>query len=127
VTGVLVDTSVWVRHFRRADPVLQSLAAADTLLTHPLVVLELACGSPPAPRERTLADIGALRPAAVATPAEALALVARERLHDSGCGAIDMLLLASTRMTPGAQLWTDDRSLRALAQRLGVAFEPARH
>jgi predicted nucleic acid-binding protein len=127
VTRVLADTSVWVRHFRRADPVLQSLAGTDRLLTHPLIVLELACGTPPAPRERTLLDLRSLQPAVVATIDETLALVEKERLHDTGCGAVDVMLLASTLLTPAALLWTEDRKLLALALRLGVAFSPARH
>jgi predicted nucleic acid-binding protein len=127
VTRVLADTSVWVRHFRRADPVLQSLAGTDRLLTHPLIVLELACGTPPAPRDRTLLDLRSLQPAVVATNGETLALVEKERLHDTGCGAVDVMLLASTLLTPAALLWTEDRKLLALALRVGVAFSPARH
>ena len=44
---VLADTSVWVSHFRHAEPTLQTLLATDQVLCHPLVVLELACGTPP--------------------------------------------------------------------------------
>lgn len=127
MTKVLADTSVWVRHFRRADPNLQSLVSTDRLLSHPLVVLEVACGTPPAPRERTLLDMKLLQQAVVATNDEALALIERERLYNSGCGPVDVVLLASTLLTPLALLWTDDRNLHALALRLGVAFNPAHH
>ncbi len=127
MTRVLADTSVWVRHFRRADSVLQSLVSTDRVLTHPLIVLEVACGTPPAPRERTLSDLMSLQQAVVATSDETLSLIERERLFDSGCGAVDMVLLASTLLTPTALLWTDDRNLHALALRLGVAFSPAHH
>jgi predicted nucleic acid-binding protein len=127
VTSVLADTSVWVRHFRRADPLLQSLVSTDRVLTHPFVMLEVACGTPPAPRERTLSDLMSLRQAVVATSEETFALIERERLFDIGCGAVDMVLLASTLLTPTALLWTDDCNLHALALRLGVAFSPAHH
>jgi predicted nucleic acid-binding protein len=127
VTRVLADTSVWVRHFRRADPNLQSLVSTDRILSHPLVVLEVACGTPPAPRERTLLDMMSLRQAVVATNDEVLALVERERLFDTGCGAVDVALLAPTLLTPLALLWSADRNLHALALRLGVAFNPAHH
>ena len=123
---VLADTSVWVRHFRRADPVLQSLVSADRILTHPLIVLELACGTPPAPRHRTLLDLRALQQAVVATTDETLSLIEKEHLYETGCGAVDMMLLSSTLLTSTALLWTDDRKLNALALRLGVAFRPAR-
>jgi predicted nucleic acid-binding protein len=127
VTLVLVDTSLWVGHFRRANPVLQALLAMDQVLCHPLIVLELACGTPPAPRDRTLGDLRMLRQAVIATIVEALALVEKERLYDSGCGAIDVMLLASVLLTPDARLWTADKSLDALALRLGVACKPSGH
>jgi predicted nucleic acid-binding protein len=125
VTLVLADTSVWVAHFRRANPVLQSLVAMDEVLCHPLIVLEIACGSPPAPRERTIGDFKKLRQAIVATTDEILALIEKQQFHDSGCGAMDMALLASVLLTPDALLWTLDKKLGALAARLGVAFTHA--
>lgn len=127
MTLVLADTSVWVEHFRRANPVLQSLVATDQVLCHPLIVLELACGTPPAPRERTLGDIKQLQQAVVATTDETLALIEKERIYDSGCGAVDVALLASVLLTSDALLWTADKKLDALAVRLGVAYRPVGH
>lgn len=121
MTRVLADTSVWVAHFRDADAALQSLVAMDQLLCHPLILIELACGTPPAPRERTLGDLKKLQQAVIATTDEILALIEREQFHDSGCGAVDMALLASVLLTPDALLWTRDKHLGALAARLGVA------
>jgi predicted nucleic acid-binding protein len=127
VSVVLADTSIWVAHFRHPNPLFQALLAADSILCHPLIVLEIACGTPPAPRQRTVDDLKSLRQAVVATIDEALSLVEDKRLYDSGCGAVDMALLASVLLTPEARLWTTDRSLYALANRLRVAFDPARH
>lgn len=124
MSGVVADTSVWVAHFRRANPQLQALLLHDELLCHPLILLELACGTPPAPRERTLADLQALRHGVVASTEEVLALIERERMQDSGCGAVDACLLASVLLTPGARLWTADRALGALARQAGVEFRP---
>jgi len=125
VSLVLADTSVWVAHFRNANPMLQSLVAMDQVLCHPLIVLELACGTPPAPRERTLGELKKLQQGVVATTDEILSLIEREQFHDSGCGAIDMALLASVLLTPDTLLWTVDKNLDALATRLGVAFSTA--
>jgi predicted nucleic acid-binding protein len=122
---VLADSSVWVAHFRSANRVLQSLLAQDQVLCHPLIVLELACGTPPAPRERTLGHLKKLQQSVAATTDETLALIAREQIKDSGCGAVDMLLLASALLTPDAALWTLDKDLDALAVRVGVAFGAA--
>ena len=102
---------------------LRSLLENDRVVCHPLIVLELACGTPPAPRERTLGDLKLLRQAKVATTDEVLSLIEAERLFDTGCGAVDIALLASVLLTPDARLWTADRNLEALAARVDVAFE----
>lgn len=127
MTRVLVDTSVWIRHFRRADPHLQALLASDRVLCHPLVLLEIACGTPPAPRARTLEDMANLDCTPEATLEEILVLIERERLQDSGCGAIDVSLLASALLANDARLWTDDRALRAQAERLGIGYVVPAH
>jgi hypothetical protein len=50
-----------------------------------------------------------------------------QRLFGLGCGLVDLLLLASTLMTPGAELWTLDKRLCALAERFGVMHRPTLH
>jgi predicted nucleic acid-binding protein len=121
---VLVDTSLWVDHFRRPNAVLAELLALDQVLTHPLVVGELACGTPPEPRLRTLGDMALLLPADQAAPGEVRDFIEREVLFGLGCGLIDLTLLASTLLTPSAQLWTLDKRLASLAARFGVGFAP---
>jgi predicted nucleic acid-binding protein len=127
VNGVLVDTSVWVDHFRRRNNALIALLNADLVLTHPMVLLELSCGTPPQPRAQTLGDIGLLRQTQQATPQEVMDFIERERLYGLGCGLVDMVLLASTLMTPGAQLWTLDKRLAALADRYAVSYSVDLH
>ena len=123
--SVLVDTSVWVDHFRRRNATLVELITLDMALTHPMVVLELACGTPPEPRVRTLDDIDLLLGTQQASLREVRDFIDRERLYGSGCGLVDMVLLASTLMTPGAQLWTLDTRLARLAERFDIAHRPA--
>jgi predicted nucleic acid-binding protein len=127
VNGVLVDTSVWVDHFRRRNNALIVLLEADMVLTHPMVWLELSCGTPPQPRAQTLGDIGLLRQTQQATLQEVMDFVEREHLYGLGCGLVDMVLLASTLMTPGAQLWTLDKRLATLAERFTVMHSAALH
>lgn len=124
--NVLVDTSVWVDHFRRSNAALVQLLLADAALTHPMVILELACGTPPAPRARTLGDIAELALTRQATGAEVRRFIEQERLHGQGCGLVDMMLLTATMITPGARLWTLDLRLSALATRFDVAYLPDR-
>jgi predicted nucleic acid-binding protein len=127
MSGVLVDTSVWVDHFRRRNDVLVNLLTLDMALTHPLVVTELACGTPPAPRTRTLSDIATLPHARQASLVEVRDLIERERLYGLGCGVIDLTLLASTLLTSGSRLWTLDMRLMRLAERFDIAYLTARH
>ena len=119
---VLADTSVWIAHFRKPNPALQTMLSADQVLCHPMVLIEIACGTPPAPRERTLSDLRQLRSASIVNTDETLALIEREQLQDSGCGAIDLLLLGSVLLTSDAVLWTHDKDLQALAARFDILF-----
>ncbi|MDR2189063.1 MAG: PIN domain-containing protein [Azonexus sp.] len=123
---VLVDTSVWVHHFRQNNGVLANLLELDQVLTHPLIIGEIACGAPPN-RKQTLADLHDLRQAQRASVREVMDFIERERLFGTGCGLVDMLLLASTLMTPEAKLWTLDKKLRALAERFQAMYQPALH
>ncbi|RQS60070.1 PIN domain-containing protein [Burkholderia sp. Bp8963] len=123
--SVLVDTSVWVEHFRRPLPALVQLLRVDKVLTHPLVILELTCGTPPEPRARTLGDLALLRQTQLATPGEVADWIERERLYGRGCGAVDCTLLASVVLTPNAWLWTRDRRLAQLAEQFGARYAPA--
>jgi predicted nucleic acid-binding protein len=124
--GVLVDTSVWVDHFRQRNDALMSLLEFDQVMVHPLIVGEIACGTPPH-RTRTLADLQGLQPTQQPGVQEVIDFIERERLFGLGCGWVDMLLLASTLMTPGAQLWTLDKRLGAMAARFGVLYRRALH
>lgn len=124
---VLIDTSVWVDHFLHRYAPLVGLLSLDLALAHPMVVAELACGTPPAPRARTLADIAALPMAKQASLDEIRELIEREQLYGLGCGLVDLALLSSTLLTPGSRLWTRDKRLDKLAARFAVSYGPALH
>ena len=125
--NVLVDTSVWVAHFRHLNNALVDLIERDRVLGHPMVLAEIACGTPPAPREQTLGDMALLGQAHLASWTEVMAFIEREKLYGLGCGFVDIALLASTCITPDAILWTLDKKLLDLAGRLGVQFTPSLH
>ncbi|MCL2298445.1 MAG: type II toxin-antitoxin system VapC family toxin [Proteobacteria bacterium] len=123
---VLVDTSVWVDHFRQHNDALVALLELDLVMVHPLILGEIACGSPPN-RTQTLSDLKSLRQPRQASIQEVMDFIERERLFGLGCGLVDMLLLASTLMTPQTELWTLDKRLSAMAERFGVAHRPSLH
>ncbi len=120
--NVLVDTSVWVDHFRYGNERLVRLLESDRVLVHPLVIAEIACGTPPKPRARTLAGLRLLQSSQQPTLDEVIGLIEAEKLYGQGCGLVDMVLLASTLITSGALLWTLDERLADLARRFHVGF-----
>jgi hypothetical protein len=125
--SVLIDTSVWIDHFRNRNDVLVDLIELDLALAHPMVIVEIACGTPPAPRIQTLNSMSLLQPCNQASLSEVMEFIEREGLYGLGCGLVDMSLLASTLITPGAELWTLDKRLAELAERFGVAHLPTVH
>jgi predicted nucleic acid-binding protein len=125
--GVLIDTSVWVDHFRNRNGGLVELIERDLVLTHPMVIVEIACGTPPAPRSQTLEYLGLLQTCNPASLLEVMAFIEREQLYGLGCGLVDLSLLASTLITPGAQLWTLDKRLAKLAAPFKIAYQPMLH
>ena len=117
---ILVDTSVWVDHFRSGDSELSDLLNAGQALIHPFVIGELACGNL---KDRTtlLSLLDNLPCATIAEDVEALSFIERHQLNGVGIGFIDVHLLASTRLTGGALLWTRDKRLHQQAVRLNLA------
>jgi hypothetical protein len=113
---VLVDSSVWVDHFRRSDVRLVALLEAGEVLSHPFVIGELACGNL-ASRRQTLEWLHALPKAEEASADEVLALIERHRLHGTGLGVVDAHLLAAM-MLNDVELWTRDQALARAARRL---------
>ena len=120
---ILVDTSVWVDHLRANDAKLIELLDAGLVLTHPAVIGELALGNL-VQRGGILHALHQLPHATAATDQETLHLIERESLFGQGIGYIDAQLLAAARLMPGTLVWTRDKRLEFVAQRLGMAMPP---
>lgn len=121
---ILVDTSVWIDHFRRRDASLVHLLDAGLVLCHPFVIGELACGHL-RDRARILDALGSLASAPVAAHHEAILFLHRHALAGRGIGWLDVHLLASTALAADARLWTRDKRLASVAAGLGMAYVPA--
>lgn len=119
---IIADTSVWIDHLRGGDGRLERALVAGSILIHPFVIGEIALGHL-RQRKRILADLRELPMAAVAEDDEVLALIDRAKLFGRGVGYVDAHLLAATRLSASATLWTYDRPLRAAAQHLGLAYD----
>jgi predicted nucleic acid-binding protein len=115
---ILVDTTVWVEHLRRGLPSLATLLQEGEVLIHPWVIGELACGNL-RNRQQVLELLQGLPVATVASDAEVLLLIERDRLMGRGIGYVDVHLLASARLSY-CRLWTQDRRLAAVAHEQGL-------
>lgn len=116
---ILADTSIWVDHLRKRDETLFAWLNEGRIITHPFVVGELAMGNLPK-RSVVLESLKRLRQATVASDAEVLDFIERADIAGRGIGYVDAHLLAAVRITQGASLWTRDKRLAAIAQRLAL-------
>ncbi len=116
---IIADTSVWAHHIREPSADFLQHLHADQVMMHHWVIGELALGN--LPRRHDFLEFLASLPAVdEATDAEVMAMIEANRLHGSGIGWVDAHLVASARLS-NAGLWTRDRRLFDVAQRLGVS------
>jgi predicted nucleic acid-binding protein len=115
---VLVDTSVWIDHFRRRNATLTGLLEQGHVWTHELVIGELACGNL-GNRAGILGYLAELPRVSVASHEEVLRLLEARRLMGRGLGWIDLHLLASSVIAK-IPFWSMDRRLSLAARQLGL-------
>jgi hypothetical protein len=104
---ILVDTSVWIDHFRHTEPGLVAALEQEEVLVHPFVAGELACGNL-RNRLEILHYYGSPSQGTLATHEEALAFIEQRSLYGGRLGYVDVHLLASTALHGSASLWTHD-------------------
>ncbi len=122
---ILVDSTVWIDHLRRGDPLLASRLDAGLIYIHPFIIGEIALGSL-RQRGTVLSALRGLPMAVQASDDEVQTFIEEQPLYSLGIGYIDAHLLAATRLTPGLRLWTRDKRLNDIASRLGIS-ETAQH
>ena len=122
---LLVDTSIWIDHFRKTNVQLSNLLVRRNVLLHPFVLGELALGHVPNMR-KMVGDFRDLPRAPVADTEEVFHLIVRNKLSGSGIGYVDAHLLASALLRPDVRLWTRDKRLQAVAIRLSIASEDSK-
>ena len=117
---VLVDTSVWIDHFRKTNRNLTSLLESDEVAMHPFVLGEIACGNL-SNRKEIIALLHALPCIAKAEDDELLLFIERHCLMGRGIGLIDVHILASCCID-SCLLWTRDKRLQVVARELHIGF-----
>lgn len=118
---VLVDSSIWIDHFRRSNANLVELLNGTFVLMHPHVLGELACGNLK-DRRQILNAFHALPSAKTASHREVMQMVEQRKLWGNGIGWVDANLLASA-LLEGSRLWTRDERLNRLCEDAGIAFK----
>lgn len=118
---VLVDTSVWIDHFHRADTQLQAWLRAGMVWTHTVVIGELAAGRLKH-RTEILRHLQKLPQADEIDLLEGLHLLEAHQLAGRGLSWSDVQLLAAAQIDR-LTIWTRDRALGAAAKAIGLTAE----
>jgi predicted nucleic acid-binding protein len=117
---VLVDTSIWIDHFRKGNPDLEYLLSEFEAATHPYIIGELLCGNF---RNRTAIHtlIAALPVVPEVTQEEYCHFIERHELFGRGLGFVDVHLLAAATVSH-ARLFTRDKCLLSAASGMNIAY-----
>ena len=113
---ILVDTSVWVEHFRSGTNELQELLNEGHVICHPFITGELACGNLKN-RSNILSLLQDLPMAVRAEDDEIIRFIDKHSLMGKGLGYIDIHLLMSALMSR-VSLWTLDKRLHEVSLKL---------
>ena len=117
---VLVDTSIWVTHFRNGSKQLEELLMDAEVMCHPFIIGELGCGNLKN-RNEIISLLKSLPMASTAEFDEFLFFIDRNHLMGKDIGFVDVHLIASAQLT-GVPLWTADKNLKLAADQLGLTF-----
>lgn len=114
---ILVDTSIWIDHFRKGNNLFSDLLNQGRVVTHPLVLGELSLGNI-SDRDYTLELIRNLPVAKEATHHEVLNFIEENRMWSRGLGYFDLHIFCSS-LIEGIPLWTLDKRLAKAAAEFG--------
>lgn len=117
---VLVDSCVWVEHFRMKNPMLVDMLMDGEIWCHPIIVGELSMGTLKN-RQQTITDLTKLNRPPIATISETQQMVESRRLWGCGIQWNDARILASAILGQ-LPLWTFDIRLNEIAKEFGVSF-----
>ena len=123
-TLILIDTNIWIEHFKSENKNVSALLEAGRVVMHPFIVAELALGGL-RDRMMTLASLEFLPELPVAELHEIRQLIEVRKLYTQGIGLVDAHLVASLIIvqTP-TELWTDDDGLTRVAEKLDFLAKP---
>ncbi|MFH1258374.1 MAG: PIN domain-containing protein [Elusimicrobiota bacterium] len=118
---ILVDTSVWIDHFRNDNQELKKLLTDDEVICHPFIIGELACGNLKN-RKEIIVLLQALSMVDTVENNEILLFIENHKLMGRGLGLIDVQLLSSALLN-NVLLWTLDKKLKQEAMKLDIGYK----
>jgi len=118
---VLVDTSVWINHLRNHDRQLEKVLFNGSVVCHPHIIGELACGNIKN-REEIMSLLQALPQIALVEFEEYLYFIEQNQLYGKGIGFVDIHLLASAKLAQ-IPLWTADKRLQSASAELNLKYK----
>ena len=116
---ILADTSIWIDHLRSGNKEMRRHLDQGQIVIHPFIVAELALASL-RDRTKTLALLDLLPQVRVARLSELRLVIEARRLYNLGIGLTDAHLIASVFIDSPTLLWTKDKRLRRVAEKLGI-------
>ena len=115
---ILVDTSVWIDHFRNENKLLASLLSNGAVVMHEFILGELAIGNFKN-RKPILDLLDSIPKISKLTLSEFLFFVERNSFWGKGVGFVDLHILGATKLE-GIKIWTLDKRLNSLASLLDL-------
>ncbi len=118
---ILIDTSVWIDHFRSENRILTSLLLKGAIIMHEFVMGELAVGNF-RNRKSVLNLLDSIPKLSKLTHNEFIYFVENNSFYGKGVGFVDIHLLGSTKLA-GVKIWTFDKRLLELAKNKNLDYK----
>jgi predicted nucleic acid-binding protein len=113
---IMVDTSIWISHFRKTEETLSDLLMRGMVTCHPYIIGEIACGNL-RNRNEIMTLLQSLPMTIQAEHEEVLQFIEMNKIMGQGIGYIDAHLLVSAFLTK-VSIWTFDKKLQKVARML---------
>ena len=117
---VLVDTSVWIDHFRRGNNQLVKLLNRGDVFCHEMIIGEIACGTFKN-RSEILSRLKLLPHSMHVRHEEILLFIEQNQIIGHGLGYIDVTLLVSSILT-SIPIWSLDKKMSQFSKSLRINY-----
>ena len=118
---ILVDSSVWIDHFRNENKLLSLQLLNGAVVMHEFILGELAIGN--FKNHKTILSLlDSIPKLSKLTHDEFIFFLEKNSLQGKGVGFVEIHLLGSTKLA-GIKIWTLDKRLLKLAANLNLNYE----